>query len=823
MIFLVVYATFAGGDVEVHPRVKIIHQVGSALLIATWLVSLRHRSFPVTRLNGPLWALTAGWLLAALLGENLRVSFEFVWMTFVHVVLFLVFVDLVRSGHQRWLMEALFVVGGVIILLGAAEMIVWYFGIPRLLPQFAQGWPEIGGYTLPPSLNELSLPLAHNNPTGAYAVVLIPLSLAWGNTTPQSDLRWGLRALTGGLIGVVLLTQSRGAYLALVALAGFMTVIWLLRADVRARFPRRLQMLLRPRTLLAAAAVGGGIAVLVLYQIIINPSRPNPNDVTRMDLWYSAVRMFQDQPWLGVGPYLFKGIRLYYGNWPGSYSYISLNHAHNLFFNVIAEGGIVLLTLSTALLVRFGRVWRSAWASAPPSTRRRLEAGLAALLAFSVHNMVDAFLQTQLMIPMLIILAYTAAHDPQSKDQVRAAHSYVRRARLEYVGTAVVLVACQIAFLPIHQGALKQFRFMALNGQEHYAEALETVRQAREADPWLDLYQLEEATVLGRLAYDDPETYLAEAISAFETSVTLMPAWDLGWHNLAALYAQAGRYQQAVEAEQEASARDPLIRDYRFKLGEYLVLAGDLDAGRDSLLKALADRPWLIASSFWGNHEQLANFPQEALEHFKGTATEIDLLLYSGDFEQLAELAASAEEGTLSLAIRRKLAILWPAGADTPCIYCYHAHINSDLLEAERLLHAGAPDAATAEAAEKMARRALFLRGAQDYWGWYILARLEEARGAGHSDSYLVRAVRIPADYRHAFAAFYRMEGTLDVLPQARVPVMSPIAYEPWLRLAAREEERGNWDNAASIRKVILRADPYAELAEPWHIAGGAP
>lgn len=139
VIFLIVYATFAGADVEIHPLAKILHQVGSAVLIAGWLFSLRRRPFPVTRLNGPLWALTAGWLLSALLGENPRVSFEFVWMTFGHLVLFFACVDLIRNGHQRWLMEALFVVGGAIVLLGVAEMIMWYFGISLLLPQFVQG------------------------------------------------------------------------------------------------------------------------------------------------------------------------------------------------------------------------------------------------------------------------------------------------------------------------------------------------------------------------------------------------------------------------------------------------------------------------------------------------------------------------------------------------------------------------------------------------------------------------------------------------------------------------------------------------------------
>lgn len=808
VVAFIIYASLFGGVVETHPIVKIVHQVGSALIVAGWLVSLRlrKRSFPVTRMDWPLWALGVGWLVSAAFGEDPRVSFEFVWITFVHIILFFIAMDVIRSGHQRWLFEGLFFTGGVIVILGVIEMLAWYFGIP--LVGSGQSWPEIGGYTIPPVIHELSLPLNHNNPTGAYTVILIPLVLAWSNTTRESDLKWGLRALAIGLFIVLVLTQSRGAYLALVALVGFATLIWLLRPDVRTRFPRWIQPVIAPRFVLIAAALGGIVAAMILYQIIVVPNHPNPNDVTRISLWYSAVRMFQDYPLLGIGPAQFKALQLCYGNWEYTYSYLSLNHAHNLFFNVLAEGGTILLMLATWVIVRFARIWWATWRNASPHVRRRLEGVLVALLAFAAHNTVDTFLQTQFVVPVAIMAAYTASHDPimLAAASVRGT-SRISRARLSFTFAACALMVGQIAFIPIIRGALQQQRYDTLYGDRRYDEALEAIRDAQNADPWLELYALEEAVLLGMLANDAPDTYLADATHAFENALELNSAWDIGWHNLAALYAQARDYTAAIAAEETAYGLNPLVRDYLFKQGEYHELAGNWETARAIYLRVLRSAPWFAASDYWANPAR-AIFLADALDYYKDSAISIDLMVYSGDFERLAALAttpASAPPGT-----EQRLALLWPEGSDEPCIYCYHARENAVLREAEIRLHTEALTPELLDTLKASVGEIVFIGEPGSAWGHYILARLADDERM--IDDYLAYAVVLPVDFRGHFPKIYQMQGKLDVIPQARAPVISAIAYEPWLVLAEREAARGNFDEAQRVIDAIMKIDPYARV-----------
>ncbi len=760
VVFFIIYASFFGGVVETQPLVKIFHQLGSTLLVVTWLASLRlrKRPFPVTRMDWPLWGLLGGWVIAAALGQDPRVSFEFVWSTFIHIILFFIAIDVIRSGHQRWLFEGLFLTGGVIVILGTAEMIMWYFGVP--LVSSGQGWPEIGGYTIPPVIHELSLPLNHNNPTGAYAVLLISITVAWSNTITETDLKWGLRALAAGLLGVVVFAQSRGAYLAFAALIGCTALMWILRSDVRARFPRRLQPLIASRIILTLAALGGVVAVIFLYQIIIKPNDSNGNDVTRIDLWYSAIRIFKDYPLAEFGRFEFKGFRLFYGNWEHSQGYLALNHAHNMFFNILAEGGALLLTLSLWVMIRATRVWRASWTHSTQATQRRLEGVLVAVLVFSVHNMVDAFLQTQFVIPMVIFLAYATSYDPLTVPEptFRSHSSAYSRSKVLLGLTCTLLVGGQILYLPILRGALKQQRVLALVDQERYTEALDLVQEAHDADPWLDLYVLEEATILGQLAAESPNIYLDRAIQAYETSLELTPRWDVGWHNLAALYAQAGEYKRAIDAEQEAYRMYPIPAGYQFKLGQYYQLAGDWSTARTIYLDLLEDHPWLASSDYWRDptHPEQATFLDDAVHYSTNTTSYVDLLVYGGILTPTTQRSDVELSDNLSPDIQEQLDILWPNGARKPCLYCYYVQDNDLLLEAETLYHTEQITPAQAGRIEILARKVIFIGDIHSEWGWYVLARMNtlDQLSEKQIDLYLSQAVVMPRDRSPISMAF---------------------------------------------------------------------
>jgi tetratricopeptide (TPR) repeat protein len=348
-------------------------------------------------------------------------------------------------------------------------------------------------------------------------------------------------------------------------------------------------------------------------------------------------------------------------------------------------------------------------------------------------------------------------------------------------------------------------RFLNQYQNEDYHAALDTIRSAQQVDPWLELYDLEEAITLGQLAADDPDTYLADSIRAFEHSVDLIPVWAVGWHNLAALYAQAGDYTRAIEAESEARQLDPLMLDYALKMGEYEERAGHWSAAEITYIQLLEDWPWFAASSFWTTPERAALLDRMLNKSELTTLEAVERLAYAGRTDRPAIT-------TLDRDIQDSLRTLWPDDSSRPCLYCYYVKDNPDLLEAERLMHQGSLTSQQRERVKGLAQKALFLSGYRGAWGWYILARLEDQENIEQVRTYLLRAVELPVDYRITFPGIYKMMGEVPVLPQARAPMLPPVGYEPWLKLLELQQQAGLTDDAQDTLELLQQVDPYAEF-----------
>ena len=767
-------------------------------------------------------------MVAALFARQPRISLEYAWLIGVVILQFYLLVDLMRRGlrWQQWIIEGLLLTGALFILIAIAEMIMWYFGTGPL-PRFAQGWPSLYGWTLPPIIHEVSLPLNHNNPTGAYCLLVIPMAVAGSMTLRQPDLRWALRGIALGMTVVLLLTRSRGAMIGLAAMVGLSILVWLLKADTRQRFPRGLRPLLRPRLLIGATVLVGLIGAALVFAVMIR--NRDANSISRLDLWLAAIEMIPDHPLTGVGPRQFGGERLDYLHWRYSYSYLPLQHAHSLPLHWLAEGGAIVLVFTLWLLDRLRRTWWTAWQGGNSIRRRRLEGALIALLAFATHSLVDTFLQVQLMTPLLIIAAYIVAGDAihtSASPPPTPTPSRWRRRWLPAI-VLIALLAAQFAFIPLHRGIWAHHRALAAMDTSNWVEALAAIRDAQEADPWNDLYRLQEAIILGELADDHPQVFLNDAIATFEDALARSPRWDLGWHNLAALYAQAGRYEDAIDAEESAIELDSILGGYYLKLGEYYELAGDPTQAEQAYIEALERLPDVASSGFWTDPA----FPQRAAMLDRAIAQiapdkpwiALDVAVYAGKFDTARAIIDQQQARPLSDSLKIRLAALWPLSNDgDPCWRCYkvartvpNGDVRRYLVQAEWLLtHSPEFTPEVAAEAEKAARTAIFLSENQAGWSWYVLARLAEANGGDPAtiDRWLAESVRHPNDYRTAFATtVYTIRADLHVLPQAQTPILSALSYEPWLRLAERYEAGGAWDEARRIYERILADDPYAQ------------
>lgn len=827
---LMVYFTLFGGTfyTERSPVLHSANQVITGLVLIAWLVNRwrSRRGLPTTPLDRPLLLYGGAWLLAAVFALDARVSLEYTWPILAHILGFYLLVDLMRQGRQRWIMEALFTAGAVVVLLGIIEFASWYFGLP-LASRFVQGWPEIGLPGLPPLAHKLSLALNVSTLLGNFTATLIPLVAAWAMSVRLRDLRFGLWLLAAGLTLILALTGSRGALMALGTSTGVLVLTWLLRDDVRARFPAIMRPLLRRRVLIGVTALAlvGFIAGIYLFTFSGNLST---GDMNRLDLWRSAVAMITDHPLTGVGPYQYGSALRWYGDPFLAEHQDRLVTAHNLPLHTLAESGILGGAASLLLAVVFARVWFARWRGATVGYRRRLEGGLAALAGFGVQSMVDTFTITPLIVPVLIIAAYTLEGDKTRAQWIMNPPSPTpgrQRAALAALG---VTLAAQIALLPLHAGNLAYNRSLTTLANGDLPAAQDAVQAAQAADPWLALYPLHEAYILGLRANQDAAAYLDAAIAAHESAQALNPTWDTGWHNLGALYAQAGRYDNAIDAAETAITWNPTEAGYYLKLGEYHEALGDFDAARDAYFAMLRWNPNIGSSSFWTDpaHPERADVLQDAVDLFVAEGdpeTALHLATAAGDAEAATAVAQTVDVDTAPYTLLRLMgdwAILVDDESIAPCPACYfvqamaltdtyswvdYGRLAEIALNGDGIVHE------LGMTAEQAARLSLLLSEERETRNWYVLARLADAEGADFEtvNAMLVRAVPpLYTKQEFSLSVYGRVAG-FDHLPQGRTPVLYRYEYEPWFWLAERFEAAGDYTQARRVYEVLLSGDPY--------------
>lgn len=824
---LMVYFCLIGGTfyTERSAVLRLVHQVFTALVLVSWLVTLwrEGQAFPVTPLDRPLVATGIVWLLAALSALDRRVSLEYTWPILVNLLAFYLLTDLMHRGRQRWIMEALFTTGAVVIVISVIEFVSWYWGLP-LLPDFVISWPQVNAGLLPPVWHRLSLALNVSTLLGNFTASLIPLTVVWATTARQRDLRIGLWLLALGLTVSLLLTQSRSAQLALATSTGVLILTWLLKPAVRQRAPGWLHALLNPRLLIGAAALAGATLIaLVLLSTLRAPLRSG--DENRLDLWRSALEMTRDHPLLGVGPHEYGLALRYYGDPDLSLAQDRLVAAHNLPLHILAEGGITALGVALWLGATFVRVWWRAWKAASPGHRRRLEGGLAALLGFGVQSLVDTFTLTACLLPVIIIAAYTVAGHVTRAQAVTQPMPAARRRWPIYVALIVLAVA-QIGYLPVHAGSLAHDRALGALAANDLGAALEATRAAHAADLGLYLYPLHEAYILGLMAYGDPEQYLEPAIAAHEIAQQLDPSWDTGWFNLAGLYAQAGRYEDAAAAARTAATWNPVEAGYHLKLGEYLETLGHLEKARAAYFEALRRQPALASSGFWTDparpwHQEVL---QAALAHFADQPeVSLRIAVHAGDLETATRIARTINLERASFSLLRALGEWATAVKDetiAPCPECYllkartisNEYYPSDYpLLAEIAFQTDGTIEQLDMTTEQLAQTALFVAANDLVRSWYTLARIEQQHGSDPAliDSMLERAVPLLIVRQEYSMTVYGRPAAFGILPQTRTPKLFRYDYEPWLWLVERYRERGETERIADIYRAILIGDPY--------------
>jgi O-antigen/teichoic acid export membrane protein len=228
----------------------------------------------------------------------------------------------------------------------------------------------------------------NHNSEGALFVLALAVMMAWYPQVRDRTARLAVVAAIVLLVVGVAYSFSRAAYFGALAVV----VIFAVRRSIRG---------------LIGAAIGLGALLPVLPTAVTarlgtvwSSSGLDADSAVRLDLWSSAIRMFDAHPVFGVG-YLHFAAQLpaYFtdtGNYDGFLVQLSLlDFPHNTFLTVITETGIV----GAALVLLLGVAgWRRGWRA----MRAADWAGEGAILAF-VGVAVCSFFGEVLLVPAVFI------------------------------------------------------------------------------------------------------------------------------------------------------------------------------------------------------------------------------------------------------------------------------------------------------------------------------------------------------------------------------------------------------------------------------------
>lgn len=229
--------------------------------------------------------------------------------------------------------------------------------------------------------------LPHPNALGHLSVAVIGVILL------LSRPRWALALVSVSLL-ILWLSGSRGALIGIVPLL----IFWVWSAGTRGRW-RRL-FVVGFFTLLLLPFTGSDR----LGELAAAFDRNYDTSASRVAIWQAAAFTMRDHPWFGIGVGNFP----YYYALRGDEGAIenTLAHAHNLFVQLVVEGGILSLSgfLGLLLVIAF-ELWRNkAWLH------------LILLASILLLNQVDlSFFSVAVFYPFWLIAAHglTSVKQPQ--------------------------------------------------------------------------------------------------------------------------------------------------------------------------------------------------------------------------------------------------------------------------------------------------------------------------------------------------------------------------------------------------------------------------
>ncbi|HVO41692.1 MAG TPA: O-antigen ligase family protein [Aggregatilineales bacterium] len=544
------YAAIGGatGTGLLTPAYRLLALIILGLLGTAWLLARLRGHWPwhatPFRLATLLWAAAFALSLVANQDSTPRILIG-LWFAAVYFGLWYMLADSVanRAITPRMLIELLLETGAVVMLFAGLQAIaVWRAG----------GDIRLSGL------------LDNPNFLAAFLILVIPFAALETLNAHRLVTRLTMGIYTAVALLILVDTDSRGSWVGLAMGLGVMVLLLLVNANMlslpalrrwwAAQKPLRRVLWIAGAVTILAIAAGGTVYVIRS----LNVSGRGLD--FRTYIYDVALQMFREKPLTGYGEFTFGRGLLRLASTPPLSAH---NSAHNIVLNVMAETGLVGLLALGATLVGIGWAARSKWRSS--ADRMALIGAIGALVAIGGHHLTD---DPTTLTPIVVL----AGMIPLTLATIRP-ESPVRRSF--WIALPVVWIIVMVA--GTRNYLIYRDYFAAL--RDGSAEAISRVVAADPANP---IYHFYDGYLLGQ----DSATR-DQAINAYRDFVAAEPYYTPGWVNLAALYRQAGRSQEAVDAMHRAYDGAPQSWVIAFLYGTYAEDAGQIDSARAGYGRAL--------------------------------------------------------------------------------------------------------------------------------------------------------------------------------------------------------------------------------------------
>lgn len=267
------------------------------------------------------------------------------------------------------------------------------------------------------------------------------------------------------------------------------------------------------------------------------------NGNNRYQIWHAALNAFSTDPLKGIGPGTFQ---FWWAAHPTASGYI--RNAHSLYFETLAETGIVGALLLIGVLIWFVAVAVRRALADPPELRLWIAAASAGLAVFLFAASVEWVWQLAAIAAAALVLGAVIVAGRDGPAGATPANTPRPRSR---AALAVLSLAALVAIvIPLSTTlAVRASQAAAQRGQ--LGTALADTRGAEGIEPYASSGHLQEALVLEAAGELNPAATAARAATADSPT-----DWTT-WLTLARIDARRGAETEALAAIRQARALNP--------------------------------------------------------------------------------------------------------------------------------------------------------------------------------------------------------------------------------------------------------------------------